>query len=60
MRLKIRPKKDDTQWHKWFAWCPVRIDDDHNIWLANCLRRRVWYGGYFSDIFYWEYKAMED
>lgn len=32
MRWKDKPKSDLSPWRKWFAWLPVKIDDE-NVWL---------------------------
>jgi len=29
----------DKQWHPWFAWYPVRINDDELTWLEIVDRR---------------------
>lgn len=26
MRWNVKPSKDKTKWHKWYAWYPVRVD----------------------------------
>jgi hypothetical protein len=28
-----------AEWHKWFAWRPVRLDDDHMVWLEFVFRQ---------------------
>jgi hypothetical protein len=28
-----------SKWHKWFAWRPVRINDEHMVWLEFVFRR---------------------
>ena len=48
MELKIKSsfvRRQDKwrgcqDWHVWFAWYPVRIDDETVVWLQN-LRRHV-------------------
>ena len=29
-----------TQWHKWFAWYPVMMQEDRYIWLEIILRKQ--------------------
>ena len=31
--------KDLAEWHKWFAWHPVKISDRQYAWLENVERR---------------------
>ena len=31
--------KDPDEWHKWFAWHPVKISDRQYAWLENVERR---------------------
>ena len=58
-----RPKKKNeplSEWHPWFAWKPVRVNDDFILWLCYVRRRLViddegnWAGGYID---HWEYRA---
>jgi hypothetical protein len=53
---KNKPFKDTRQWHKWFAWHPVKTDNNC-IWLEFVYRKgtnhiSVPYDRHFS----WEYK----
>lgn len=32
-----------ANWHKWFAWHPVRLLDGSRVWLRPVYRRNVWY-----------------
>ena len=36
------------EWHRWFAWYPVRVSDDYVVWLEFIERRR----NYFGDVLY--------
>jgi len=29
------------KWHRWFAWYPVRVDDNHGAWLQYVERRLI-------------------
>lgn len=33
--------KDTTLWYKWFAWYPVRVNDNECIWLEVVERREI-------------------
>lgn len=30
----------EREWHRWFAWRPVRLRDGRVAWLSTVLRRR--------------------
>ena len=60
MKKKIKERKLKTEWHKWFAWRPVIVEDwhgeyDYKVWLEFVDRK-----GEFvrSDIIggHWEYE----
>lgn len=36
-----RTPKDRTLWYKWFAWFPVRINDNECIWLETVERKEI-------------------
>lgn len=57
MRLKRRilTNKD---WHKWFAWFPVRISDQENAWLEYVERRIEYYDGYDGTYSFVEYRKL--
>lgn len=46
MKIKLKSysqKLDDReQWHRWFAWHPVRLDDHTIVWLVMLERRMPW------------------
>jgi hypothetical protein len=50
MRFKI---KFEDQWHRWFAWYPVRIGDER-VWL-EFVERRITEGGLFDDSFWYRW-----
>nr|DAU40293.1 MAG TPA: hypothetical protein [Caudoviricetes sp.] len=47
-------------WHEWFAWYPVRTDDNTICWLEYVVRRGDWrwvrYGQSEYLQFVWEYR----
>ena len=36
-----RTPRDDTLWHKWFAWYPVRVGDNDCRWLEFVCRKAI-------------------
>ena len=56
MRKNVtRPSGD---WHRWFAWYPVKIDN-RTCWLKTILRRSItkaWYKD--TGKIWWEYQAI--
>ncbi len=68
MRIKIEESKDKEkdifEWHRWFAWFPVKCDswdvmtDDHYfIWLEWVERKRV-FSSFGIPKGWWEYSAI--
>lgn len=50
---------DKSEWHKWFAWYPVKIKDER-IWLETIIRKEDSYSyevdGFFNESYtHWEY-----
>ena len=37
--MKILQKAQFHKWNKWFAWHPVKTEDDEVLWLENVERR---------------------
>jgi hypothetical protein len=45
---------DSQEWHRWFAWRPVAIDDEY-AWLEWIERKRVvipWH-------YWWDYRLLD-
>lgn len=42
------------EWHFWFAWYPVRLDDNEVRWMENVGRKAIYYYGDFSN---WVYRS---
>lgn len=53
MRINVKPSKDLTEWHRWFAWHPVRADSQI-VWL-EWVQRRVYY---WADGWQYEYHTV--
>lgn len=47
-------------WHRWFAWRPVRVGERESRWLEWVERKGNWLGGDYScgDIWFWEYRPI--
>lgn len=54
MRFFIPTPSDKWQWHRWYAWYPVKVNEREYRWLEYVLRRRN--GERFSGIYWWTYK----
>jgi len=52
MRWKSR---NDTEWHRWFAWYPVLTEENEWVWLEWVNRQHRWLANlddpwwYYSD-----------
>lgn len=59
-REELKRAKRET-WHRWWAWYPIKIEDEHGnftvYWLTRVLRRGV-IGTWTSSIT-WYYKETE-
>lgn len=53
---RARIKRDKyKEWHDWFAWYPVRIDENRLVWL-EIVKRRIRYTSEDHPRFYgWDY-----
>lgn len=47
------------QWHRWFAWRPIRIGSHDCRWLEYIERKRVSSRIIDYPLFTWEYRAIE-
>lgn len=65
MRIKLPTKSvcDETIWHKYWAWHPVKIDN-YWVWLETVMRKKIiisYYNGEYeqpwNDV---EYKFIEE
>lgn len=42
MRTKLKKKKNETAWHKWFAWYPIYIHRTGQwVWLEKVERLKI-------------------
>lgn len=62
MIFKCKSKRPDlwyTEWHRWFAWRPVRLEDGiHCVWLQWVERRDI--SSYWVECFYWDYRLPQE
>lgn len=54
-RKRLRWERKE-EWHKWFAWYPVRVGPDLCVWLET-LERKYTHHKWFLD-FYIEYREL--
>jgi hypothetical protein len=52
MKLSIFSR--NYAWHKWFAWHPVRTENDGVVWLET-VERRASQGGFACDSGFYRY-----
>lgn len=46
------------QWHRWFAWRPVRVTGQHQcVWLETIERKGTFYHDCIGFQWSWEYRA---
>ena len=52
-------EKNLDQWHRWFAWYPVKISNKF-YWLTTVLRKGTLTpsGLYIDDVYVWEYSVL--
>lgn len=41
----------ERQWHRYFVWFPLRLNNSTVVFLERVYRRKDWYGG-------WEYSLI--
>lgn len=60
---RLRLQEEQTSYHRWFAWYPVKPDDEPEgrwVWLETVWRRRetnIYYRLPFS---YWAHRLQKD
>lgn len=53
LNLKRRKEFDLNSWTEWFAWYPVRLDDNRVVWLQKIKRKD---SQPLHDNIIWEYR----
>jgi hypothetical protein len=58
-KSKAERKANKEQWHEWFAWIPVRVDEHERtiVWLQKIYRRGVYHESMGDSFWVWKYKA---
>lgn len=63
MKFQIRRRAKDGDWHRWFAWRPVRLEDWATwAWLETVERswgRNGCYSHFRGEFETWEYRRAE-
>ncbi len=54
-----RRHKHLTNWHRKFAWFPVRVTEGDCRWLEYVERRGVYYASPYAASWEWEYRAWD-
>lgn len=52
---RYRKWKAKQQWHRWFAWYPVKVTHGDCRWLET-VETKLYYNRYGDD--YWEYRSL--
>lgn len=47
------------EWHKWFAWRPVRVGSHDCRWLEYIERKGELISGWGDHFWNWEYRALK-
>lgn len=56
MKWKISPQFNYKEWHRWFAWYPVKLKNNQRVWLEYVERKL---DGYTIDyIACWSYRSL--
>lgn len=58
MKWKVSPPFNYKEWHRWFAWHPVELQDYHWTWL-EVVERKL--DGYSIDyVSCWSYREIKE
>lgn len=49
-----------SDWHKWFAWRPVRTVDNKRVWLKTVYKREFSSHSFAGSRYWTEYKTLFD
>ena len=49
-------EKVKERWHKWFAWCPVRLGERECVWLETVERKGIIQYTTSASWWSWEYR----
>lgn len=57
---RSRPKRNLSDWHRWYAWHPVTFHSQGRkvtVWLSHVARRRT-HSGYYDAPHVYEYRVL--
>jgi len=63
MKFSCGPTREEKraakcEWHRWFAWYPVQIDERECRWWEYVERRGMYFVGW-DPFWIWEYRAID-
>lgn len=47
------------QWHRWFAWRPVRVGEKECRWLEYVERKGRYYASIRDGTWFWDYRVAD-
>lgn len=48
------------QWHRWFAWYPVKISNHDCRWFETIERRGTFWSPWGDAFWHWTYRVIEN
>jgi len=54
MKWKTKKGQDPEEWHVWFAWHPVRVEDNW-VWREEVMRKQYMGRGPGKQSYSWKY-----
>lgn len=58
MKWQIKKRKDKRNWHKWFAWFPITVQDNR-VWLEYVLRQGTFNEHPSATTSFWTYRYKD-
>ncbi len=55
---KDQIKKEQLEWHSWFAWKPVVFENEQSAWLCKVKRKNVPCKTRYRDWEEWHYQSL--
>jgi hypothetical protein len=55
VRFRADDKDRREEWHRWFAWYPVRIGNQR-VWLETVERKGRWWSALYAEGWDWQYR----
>lgn len=57
---QVEKRKRLSQWHRWFAWRPVKVSDHDCRWLETVERKGLFWHSLFDEGCDWEYRGLNE